>query len=107
MTACAERSRSARAEAFEQGEVSRIRGYADARSVPSPALIKMAKLGIVISHWMQENDLVATAIQCWNSIQKNYGVNACTLMAMIEVSRIADIKVILVWGLNFLGIFLL
>jgi L-fucose isomerase-like protein len=65
-------------------EVSRIRGYADARSVPSPALVKMAKLGIVISHWMQENDLVATAIQCWNSIQKNYGVNACTLMAMMS-----------------------
>jgi len=44
----------------------------------------MAKLGIVISRWMQENDLVATAIQCWNSIQKNYGVNACTLMAMMS-----------------------
>jgi L-fucose isomerase-like protein len=66
------------------GEVSRIRGYADARSVPSPALVKMAKLGIVISRWMQENDLVASAIQCWNSIQKNYGVNACTLMAMMS-----------------------
>jgi L-fucose isomerase-like protein len=65
-------------------EVSRIRGYADARSVPPPALVKMAKLGIVISRWMAENDLVASALQCWNSIQANYGVNACTLMSIMS-----------------------
>jgi L-fucose isomerase-like protein len=44
----------------------------------------MAKLGIVISDWMQANDLQASAIQCWPSIQKNYGVNACTLMSMMS-----------------------
>jgi L-fucose isomerase-like protein len=65
-------------------EVSRIRGYADARSVPPPALVKMAKLGMVISRWMADNDLTASAIQCWNSIQQNYGVNACTLMSMMS-----------------------
>ncbi|MEW6649629.1 MAG: fucose isomerase, partial [Chloroflexota bacterium] len=26
----------------------------------------------------------ATALQCWTSLQKNYGVNACTLMSMMS-----------------------
>jgi len=38
----------------------------------------------VIADWMAENDLDATAVQCWNSIQQNYGVNACTIMSMMS-----------------------
>ncbi|WKZ35210.1 MAG: hypothetical protein QY332_16480 [Anaerolineales bacterium] len=37
--------------------------------------------GVVISDWMQANDIQATALQCWTSLQKSYGVNACTLMS--------------------------
>jgi len=33
---------------------------------------------------MAENELVASALQCWNSIQMNYGVNACTMMSMMS-----------------------
>ena len=44
----------------------------------------MAKLGIVLDDWMKNNDLQATALQCWTSIQKNYGINACTLMSMMS-----------------------
>jgi L-fucose isomerase-like protein len=44
----------------------------------------MAKLGIVIDNWMQANDLQATALQCWTSLQQNYGINACTLMSMMS-----------------------
>ena len=61
-----------------------IKAYARHGSVPPPSLVRMAKLGIVISDWMDEYDLDASAIQCWNSIQKNYGVNACTLMSMMS-----------------------
>jgi L-fucose isomerase-like protein len=52
--------------------------------VPSPSLVRMAKLGVVIGDWMAANDLNASAIQCWTSIQKNYGVNVCTLMSMMS-----------------------
>ena len=38
-----------------------IKAYADYGSVPPPSLVKMAKLGVVIDDWMDENDLVATA----------------------------------------------
>jgi L-fucose isomerase-like protein len=44
----------------------------------------MAKLGIVLEDWMAGNDLNASAIQCWDSLQHNYGVNVCTLMSMMS-----------------------
>jgi L-fucose isomerase-like protein len=44
----------------------------------------MAKLGIVILEWMDRNDLHASAIQCWSSMQANYGVNVCTVMRMMS-----------------------
>jgi L-fucose isomerase-like protein len=65
-------------------KLEEIHAYAKHDSVPSPALVRMAKLGVVISDWMQANDLQATALQCWTSIQKNYGINACTLMSMMS-----------------------
>ena len=37
--------------------------------------------------WMigwPDKDLDATAVQCWDAIQKNYGVNACTVMSMMS-----------------------
>jgi L-fucose isomerase-like protein len=61
-----------------------IHAYATHDGVPSPALLRMAKLGVAINDWMQANDLVASAIQCWNSLQRNYGINACTLMSMMS-----------------------
>lgn len=65
-------------------QLDTIKAYAKHDSVPSPSLVKMAKLGVVIGDWMAQNDLTASALQCWTSIQKNFGVNACTLMSMMS-----------------------
>jgi L-fucose isomerase-like protein len=67
-----------------KSKLEEINAYAKHDSVPSPAMVRMAKLGVVISDWMEANEIQATALQCWNSIQKNYGVNACTLMSMMS-----------------------
>jgi L-fucose isomerase-like protein len=67
-----------------KGKLDEIHAYAKHDTVPSPAILRMAKLGIVIDDWMKNNDLQATALQCWTSIQKNYGINACTLMSMMS-----------------------
>ena len=67
-----------------KAKLEEIHAYAKHDTVPSPAIVRMAKLGVVISGWMQANDLQATALQCWTSIQKNYGINACTLMSMMS-----------------------
>lgn len=61
-----------------------IEAYARHDTVPSPSMVRMAKIGLVISDWMEENELIASALQCWTSIQKNYGVNVCTLMSMMS-----------------------
>ncbi|MBK9712470.1 MAG: hypothetical protein IPO81_14310 [Kouleothrix sp.] len=33
---------------------------------------------------MAANEIQATALQCWSSLQLNYGVNACTIMSMMS-----------------------
>ncbi len=67
-----------------KAKLDEINEYAKHDDVPSEAMLHMAKLGVAITDWMEENDLQASAIQCWSSIQKNYGVNACTLMSMMS-----------------------
>ncbi|HVN54349.1 MAG TPA: L-fucose/L-arabinose isomerase family protein [Anaerolineaceae bacterium] len=65
-------------------KISEIYGYARSETVPPASIVKMAKFGLVLSDWMEANSLDASALQCWNSIQKTLGVNACTLMSMMS-----------------------
>jgi len=65
-------------------QVDRIHAYADASSAPDESLRRMAKFAIVVEEWMRDLGLTATAIQCWSSMQKNYGVNVCTIMSMMS-----------------------
>jgi L-fucose isomerase-like protein len=65
-------------------KLDRIQSYVPTGGVPAPSLFKMAKIGIVLDDWMGSLDLNATAIQCWDSLQLNYGVNVCTLMSMMS-----------------------
>jgi L-fucose isomerase-like protein len=64
--------------------VDQIRAYVDSSSAPAESLTKMAKFASVVDDWMQSLGLTATAIQCWSSMQKNYGVNVCTVMSMMS-----------------------
>jgi L-fucose isomerase-like protein len=61
-----------------------IRGYLDTESVPADALIRMAKLAAVIDDWMQENRLVASAVQCWTSMEEYFGIVPCSVMSMMS-----------------------
>jgi L-fucose isomerase-like protein len=63
-----------------------IGAYVSTGGIPAPSLVKMSKLGIVIDDWMARYGIDATAIQCWDSLQHNYGVNVCTLMSMMSES---------------------
>jgi len=65
-------------------KLDEIRDYITTTGVPVASLVKMAKLGIAIEDWMAAGDIDASALQCWNSIQANYGVNACSLMSMMS-----------------------
>jgi L-fucose isomerase-like protein len=61
-----------------------MQAYAEASSAPDESLVKMAKFAIVVDDWMLSLGLTATAIQCWSSMQKNFGVNVCTIMSMMS-----------------------
>jgi L-fucose isomerase-like protein len=67
-----------------RARVGEITGYANAIQVPGSSLTRMSKLAVVLLDWMDRNDLDASAIQCWSSMQENFGVNVCTVMSMMS-----------------------
>lgn len=46
-------------------------------------IVKQARLSIVIDRWIDENECDASSIQCWRSIQDNYGCATCLTMSMM------------------------
>jgi L-fucose isomerase-like protein len=58
--------------------------YVSTASVPRDALLKMAKLGAVIDHWMAETEVAISAVQCWTSLEEYFGVVPCTVMSMMS-----------------------
>ena len=65
-------------------KLSDIKSYAPAPGVPEEKLLQMARLGVILDEWMALNAIDATAIQCWTSVQENFGCNVCTLMSMMS-----------------------
>jgi len=65
-------------------KLSAIKDYVSTQGISEDALLKMAKFGVVVEGWMDETQLVATAIQCWTSMEEYFGVVPCTLMSMMS-----------------------
>jgi L-fucose isomerase-like protein len=65
-------------------KLEKIHAYTNTGLTPPDRLVQIAKLDVVLADFMQENYLDATAIQCWTSLQKNYGCNVCTSMSMMS-----------------------
>ena len=73
-----------------QAKLNEIHSYVVARSIPAPALLKMAKFGVAVARWMEQTRLQATAIQCWTAMEEFFGVVPCTLMSMMSNMRISS-----------------
>ena len=67
-----------------QAKLASIKKYVDAKDVPTSSLMKMAKLGAVIDQWMAKAEVEISAIQCWTSLEENFGVVPCTVMSMMS-----------------------
>ncbi|HKS80470.1 MAG TPA: L-fucose/L-arabinose isomerase family protein [Candidatus Acidoferrales bacterium] len=67
-----------------QAKLAAIQKYVTTNDVPKESLIKMAKLGAVIDHWMKATSVQISAVQCWTSIEENLGVVPCTVMSMMS-----------------------
>jgi len=61
-----------------------IRDYGVVTEIPAVSLLKLAKLGVVMDEWIRVNEYDATAVQCWNSLQENFGVVPCALMSILS-----------------------
>ena len=64
--------------------LEKIKAYSSTGKTPDDKLIQIAKLDVVLHDFMKEHALDATAIQCWTSLQQNYGCNVCTSMSMMS-----------------------
>ncbi len=61
--------------------VASIQGYADTSGIKQLSVVRSAKLELFLRRWGKENAIDAFGIQCWTSIQANYGVCSCTTMS--------------------------
>jgi L-fucose isomerase-like protein len=61
-----------------------IRAYADAGSLPQASLLRGAKLEVFLRRWREANAVDGLAIQCWRSLQSNYGACSCLTMARFD-----------------------
>jgi L-fucose isomerase-like protein len=65
-------------------KLSQIRDYGTVpQRINDESVLKQAKLSVVLEQWMVENELDASAIQCWTSIQNNYGCATCLSMSLM------------------------
>jgi len=67
-----------------KAKLEAIKGYVPVGATPAPALLKQAKLGVVIDGWMKEVQVVVSAFQCWTALETYFGVVPCTLMSMMS-----------------------
>ncbi len=64
--------------------VAEIKAYGQiADHIKEENILKQAKLSLVIEKWLKDNECNASAIQCWSSVQENYGCAACLTMSMM------------------------
>lgn len=65
-------------------KLDELASYLNIQGIPSEALTKMAKFGVVVDRWMEDEGLVASAVQCWTSMEEYYGVVPCTMMSLMS-----------------------
>lgn len=63
--------------------IQEIYGYALVPGGYEKKLMKQAKFGLAVERWIIANDVDAVAIQCWDSLQNNYGCASCVTMSML------------------------
>jgi L-fucose isomerase-like protein len=67
-----------------QDKVAEIRAYGSvAPCTEEQKLERQAKLCIAVDQWMLDHHCDASAIQCWDSVEANYGCAMCLCMSMM------------------------
>lgn len=70
-------------DAEVQQLVSATQRYANTSATTAESLLRSAKLELFLRRWQQAQGLDALAVQCWTSLQQNYGVCSCAAMSRL------------------------
>lgn len=64
--------------------VDQVRDYGRIpKDIPEKNIVKQAALTAEVYDFMERNELDASTIQCWDSVQLNYGCATCVTMSMM------------------------
>ena len=64
-------------------KVNAIQNYGTCNILHKGQIFKQARFGLAVENWIEENEIDISALQCWESIEKNYGCAACVTMSMM------------------------
>lgn len=64
-------------------KLDEIKCYAAVPKEYSDKLVLQAKFGVAVERWIEANQIDAVAVQCWDSLEQNYGCAACVTMSML------------------------
>ena len=64
-------------------KLEEIKCYAAVPKEYSDKLVLQAKFGVAVERWIEANQSDAVAVQCWDSLEQNYGCAACVTMSML------------------------
>jgi len=67
-----------------KAKVEAIQDYGTCKVLHKGQISKQARFGLAVENWIEENDINISALQCWESIEKNYGCAACVTMSMMS-----------------------
>ncbi len=65
-------------------KIESIKAYGKFASNVTELKVKtQAKFGVAVENWMEANEIDAAGMQCWESVEKNYGCATCLTMSML------------------------
>jgi L-fucose isomerase-like protein len=64
-------------------KVEAIQNYGTCNILHKGQISKQARFGLAVERWIADNNINISALQCWESIEKNYGCAACVTMSMM------------------------
>ena len=64
-------------------KLEEIKCYAVVPKEYNDKLVLQAKFGVAVERWIEAYQIDAVAVQCWDSLEQNYGCAACVTMSML------------------------
>ncbi len=64
-------------------KVQEIRAYGDCTAYADEKIRNQARFGLAVEKWINDNSINISAIQCWESLENNFGCAACLTMSIM------------------------